>query len=392
LLGQDVDEAEAGRRAFGDLKQLQKRLEEYIQKPRFRYARMKASAELGEKDIVTRALPAAESTAVRGDFHLRMGRIAEARELLEQALRLDPNLALARESMGFLHYRLGERDEAAQCFAQAVKLDSHSYLAHYFHAMLIVERGAQQEFLPEAETSLRRAIELNPNFAPAYATLAAFYSLRKETLEQAFTAARKAVQLEPGDAQYSIGLGQVLLRMERIADARFVGEHALAAAKSPEMRALGESFMRQIDQYQDYVAQRKRYDEEARAAREQLQARVSAEARIDPPADRNRPAESTQVPASVAEAKPRLYSALGKITEVSCASPPAMNLTLTLGALVMRLHATNFFKVDYLTTSWKPPANFNPCTHLKGLSAQLSYKLVQGQDYDGEIASVEVRK
>jgi hypothetical protein len=222
--------------------------------------------------------------------------------------------------------------------------------------------------------------------------LAAFYSLRKETLEQAFTAARKAVQLEPGDAQYSIGLGQVLLRMERIADARFVGEHALAAAKSPEMRALGESFMRQIDQYQDYVAQRKRYDEEARAAREQLQAQVSAEARIDPPADRNRPAESTQVPASVAEAKPRLYSALGKITEVSCASPPAMNLTLTLGALVMRLHATNFFKVDYLTTSWKPPANFNPCTHLKGLSAQLSYKLVQGQDYDGEIASVEVRK
>jgi len=392
LLGQDVDEAEAARRAFGDLKQLQKRLEEYIQKSKFRYARMKAPAELGGKDIATRTLPVAESTSVRGDFHLRMGRMAEARELLEQAVRLDPSLAFARESLGFLHYRLEERDEAAQCFAQAVKLDSHSYLAHYFHAMLIVERGTQQESLPEAETSLRRAIELNPNFAPAYATLAAFYSLRKETLEQAFTAARKAVQLEPGDAQYSIGLGQVLLRMERITDARFVGQQAMAAAKSPETRALAQTFMQQIDRFQDYLAQRKRYDEEARAAREQLQAQVSTESQVNPPAKPNRPAESIQTPASVAETKARRYSAFGKITEVSCASPPAMNLTLSLGALVVRLHATNLFKVDYLTTSWKPPANFNPCTHLKGLSAQLSYALVQGQDYDGEIASVEVRK
>ncbi len=38
------------------------------------------------------------------------------------------------------------------------------------------------------------------------------------------------------------------------------------------------------------------------------------------------------------------------------------------------------------------PANFNPCAHPKGRQAQMSYTLVQSQDYDGEIVSVEVRK
>ena len=82
----------------------------------------------------------------------------------------------------------------------------------------------------------------------------------------------------------------------------------------------------------------------------------------------------------------------GRLTQISCAAPPAMELTLSAGGLTMRLHATNYFKVDYLTTSWKPPANFNPCTHLKGLSAQISYTLAQGQAYDGEIVSIEVRR
>ncbi len=392
LLQQEVDEAEAARRAFGDLKQLERKLEEHIRRSDFWYKRMKSPYDLGEKDTATRTLTAAESTALRGDFHLHTGRVAEARALLEQALRLNPNLPLANESMGFLHYRLGEREEAARWFAQAVKLDSQNYLAHYFHAMLIVARGALQESLPEAEASLRRAIELNPNFAPAYGTLASYYSLRKETLEQAFAAARKAVQLEPGEAKYSIQLGQVLLRMERIADARYVGQRALTAAKSPEMQSLAEMFMQQIDQYEGYLAQRKRDEEEARAAREQLAAQLSSEAESEPPAKRNRPTESAQPPPSAAGAKSRRYSAFGRITEVSCASPPAMNLTLNLGGLVMRLYAGNYFKVDYQTTNWTPPANFNPCTHLKGRQAQMSYTLVQGQDYDGEIVSVEVRK
>jgi hypothetical protein len=312
--------------------------------------------------------------------------------LLEEALRLDPNLALAYESMGFLHFRGGELEEAAKHFARAVELDSRSYLAHYYHAMLMVQGSMRADAFPEAEASLRRVIELNPNFAPAYSMLAMFYSQRKETLEKALAAARKAAELEPGELRHYLNLGQVLLRMDRTEEARVIGERVLAAARSPDIRAAAEVFLREASRYQEYLTERKRYEEEARVSREQLSAFIRADASPDAAAKTEASPQPAQPAPSPEAAKPRLYSAFGKITAVACSAPPAMELVLNLGALVLRLHAPNYFKVDYLTAAWKPPANFNPCLHLKGLSAKLSYTLVQGQDFDGEIVSLEVRK
>ncbi len=392
LIANDVDAIEAARQAFGDLKPFEKKVESYVRQASFHYYYLKSPARVTEKDFVPRTLPPAESAALRGDFHLHMRRMAEARALLDEALRLDPNLALAYESMGFLHYRGGEREEAAKHFARAVELDSRSHLAHYYHAMLLVKGSIRADTLPEAEASLRRVIELNPDFAPAYSMLAMFYSLRKETLEKALAAARKAAELEPGELRHYLNLGQVLLRMERTVDARVIGDQVLAAARSPDIRAAAEAFLREVNRYQEYLAERKRYEEEARVSREQLSSYV----RSDTPANAAAKPAAAQEPAQPAPpsgaAKPRLYSAFGRITEVACSAPPAMDLTLNLGALVVRLHAPNYFKVDYLTTAWKPPANFNPCVHLKGLSAKLSYTLVQGEAYDGEIVSLEVRK
>ena len=82
----------------------------------------------------------------------------------------------------------------------------------------------------------------------------------------------------------------------------------------------------------------------------------------------------------------------GKIAEVVCEQPAEMYLTLTMHSITMKLHATNYFKIDFLTTSWQPPPKFNPCVHLKGLTAKVSYKLVHGQGYDGEITSIEVQR
>ncbi len=392
LLANDVDEVEAARRAFGDLKQFEKTVESYVRQSSFHYYLLKSPAETPEKDFLTRSLAPAESVALRGDFHLHTRRPAEARALLEEALRLDPNLALAHESMGFLHFQMGAREEAAKWLARAVKLDSRSYLAHYYHAMLMLQGSPQSESFAEAEASLRRAIELNANFAPAHSTLAMFYSLRKETLEQALAAARRAVELEPGELRYYLDLGGVLLRMDRADEASLIGQRVLAAARSPEIRAATDAFLEELSRYREYLAQRKRYEEEARASREQLQSYLRADAAAghsknpEPPPEASRPAQ----PSSVAST--RLYSSFGRITEVTCSSPTAMNLTLNLGGMVMRLRAPNYFKIEYLTTAWKPPANFNPCLHLKGLSAKLSYTLAQAQDYDGEIVSIEVRK
>lgn len=393
LVENDVDEIEAARRAFGDLKTLQQKIESYVRQSTFFEFVVKTSTEVNDKDFLARTLSPAETAALLGDFHLHRRRTNEARALLEEALRLDPNLGLANESVGFLHHQLGDRQEAATWFARAVKLDSRSYLAHYFHALLMVEGAPQPESFAEAEASLRRATELRPNFAPAYAALATLYSIRQETLEHALAAARKAAELEPGDPRYYLTYGQVLLRLQRVEDARVVGQRFLAAAKSPEIRTLAESLLQEIARYEDYLAQRKHSEEEVRASRAQLAADLRNEEEAKTSETPQPPSKTSHVPpGAVGPTSARRYSAFGTITQLSCARPPALELTLNLGAMVIRLHAANFSKVDYLTTTWKPPANFNPCAHLNGRSAQVSYTLVQGQPYDGEIVSVEIRK
>ena len=392
LIQTDVDDLEAARRAFGDLKQFQRNLESYVRQSRFTYLRGKTPADLKEKDFTSRALPPAESAVIRGDFEVRRGRYVEARAMLEQALRLDPSLAQAHEAMGFLLYRQGTRDEAAKYFARAVQLDSKSFLAHYLHAMLLVEGSRDTDSFADAEASLERCISLNPNFAPAHATLASFYSMRQQTLEKALAEARKAAELEPSELHYYLNMGHILLRMERTDDSRVIAQRILAQANAPEWRMAAEALLQEISRFQDYLAQRKRYEEEARASREELETYLrkepNAETPPTPPASR---AASTTPQTATGAPGGRRYGMFGKITQISC-TPPAMEVSLTVGGLTMRLHAADALKVDYLTTSWKPPANFNPCKHLKDLTAQVTYRLTPGQPYDGEIVSIEVRR
>src|SRR2546426_10270435 len=128
-----------------------------------------------------------------------------------------------------------------------------------------------------------------------------------------------------------------------------------------------------------------------RPSREQLQSYLRSDARAHPPSSGEAPPAKTPgtPPGAAGASSARRYAMFGRLTQISCAAPPAMELTLSAGGLTMRLHATNYFKAEYLTTSWQPPANFNPSTHLKGLSAPISYTLVHGQAYDGRNVSIE---
>ena len=88
----------------------------------------------------------------------------------------------------------------------------------------------------------------------------------------------------------------------------------------------------------------------------------------------------------------RLYSMLGRIEEASCSANQALDVTLTMGGTRMRLHSDDVTKINFFSTTWKPPANFNPCVHLRGLTAVVSYRLAKDQSFDGVIWSIEIRR
>jgi tetratricopeptide (TPR) repeat protein len=390
-LRKGATERQAAEVAFGDLKKFDKTIGNYISRSSYYYLPTKPPADIDEKTFPARELTPAEAASVAGDFYVRTRRPVEARAALEQAMSLDPTLAAPRESMGLLCQIEGKLEEALQWFDQAVRLDSKSYLAHYYHAMMSSRGGLNADGMEAAEKALLRTVELNPRFAPAYSTLASLYAVRNEKLPEALKFAKKAVELEPGNLFHHLNLGNVLMRMDRVAEAETVGKRMLATARTNEERMAAQAYLQNLSSYRDYVVKKKRMDEE--------RARYEAEMRKQAEVERVRtetPPSTGQSTAPVAKGggtvEPRgrvTADGEGRVAAVTCQGP-VMDLTLEYLGDSFVLHSENYFKVEYLTVRWKAPANFDPCQHLKGRQVKVEYYVAVGKPFAGELVSLEV--
>ena len=397
LLNNDVNPTDAATQAFGDLKKLGNRLDLYLRGLTMPSVQVKQPVEVVEDNFAVRALSPAESATVRGDFHVYNRRLADGRALLEEALRLKPNYAPAHESMGFLHFREGKKEEAARFFDEAVKLDSRNYLAHYFHAMLVLEQNSSGEVPEGVVHDLKRTIKLNPDFPSAYLSLASVYGTRGQNLEEARGLAAKAINLEPGNLQGHLVLAHILLRQERPAEAAKICRRVLAATKTAEERAGAESLLSDAQQYSDYQAEMKQRAEEARATAEE-------EARIAERMERERAARKKLAWEDLRRVEPvepttdttepsaggMQVTVEGKVIEVSCTVKGALRLTLACPIYNLELQAANYHQVKLVAAEGNPPDGFNLCRQLKGLQAKITHK-AGGADA-GEIVSIELRK
>jgi tetratricopeptide (TPR) repeat protein len=240
--------------ASGDLPQLEHGLDAYVRSGRFRALRLSllpAVAESNDEEdpgITVRTVSPAESLVVRARFLLDGERPAAALPLLTEALRLDPNRTSVLEALGYFHFQQNNPIEAAGWFDRAIASRSAGYLAYYYRAILAgsVPTSAPGGAPVPAEDHLRRVIELNPGFAPAYARLANFHAREAGRPEEALRLLRQATALEPGDASHWLNLGRLLLELDRPGEARNAGEQGLAAARSTRSRELLHAFLREL--------------------------------------------------------------------------------------------------------------------------------------------------
>lgn len=247
LMSRHEDSIVAAQKAFGDLDQLQKALESYIGQGAFRYFRVSsAAAPIDDASFKVKTLSLAEADAIRADFLAYNQRIKDARALLDTVLQQDPNNVSAHETMGYLEFAAGNRESARKWYEQAVKLDSQNYLAHYYYAAMSIDAGSTDD--AQIEASLRAAIRLNPQFAPAYDQLASFYGMRREKLSQAHMLNMQAIQLDPGEVRYRLNAANILLEEIRPDDALRVLKQALSAAKTPEDVAKLQHRINEIEQ------------------------------------------------------------------------------------------------------------------------------------------------
>jgi len=279
-LGANRPIEEAFRESFQtDFAGMEKELRRYVDGRTFRAqtATFKHKLEF-DTEMQAAPLTEAEAEAHLGDLLLHTNRPEEAASRLEGALRLDPRLGMTHASLGMAYMRLRRFDDAKRHLREATAANAQNYLAHYYYAYTLSREGMDEhgfargyaaETGREMRASLRKAIELKPDFPESYHLLAFVNLVTGEEMEEGIRLLERARALAPGNPQYALVLAQLYLRQEKYDDARRTVEPLTRETADPQTRANARSVLSSID------AMRQQF-ERFRAVREEAEKRNAA--------------------------------------------------------------------------------------------------------------------
>ena len=217
LVERGGDPVEAFVTVYGSVRAVEIELAEHVDRTMFPAMRTEVPPPPPASEFQISELSDGEAYAAIGTFVATGPWPREARGHLERALADEPGSTAAMEGMGYMSLREGDLEAAEAWFEKAADSDETSYVAHYYKAVLLKQRMGPDD---EAEASLRRAIELNPSFAPAFVVLSAQLAADVERLDEALALATKATELAPDVSGAWRNLAHVLERMGREDEAR----------------------------------------------------------------------------------------------------------------------------------------------------------------------------
>jgi len=145
----------------------------------------------------------------RGDASRNSGNYSQATTEYNEALRLDPNNALAYLNRGSSFLQTYDFDSAMKDFNQAVRLSPNLAMAYVGRGVVYLNKNETDKAIVE----LNKAISLDANFAVAFSCRASAYAL-KQNLDQALADVNIALRLDPNLAQAYSLRGYIYLRKE----------------------------------------------------------------------------------------------------------------------------------------------------------------------------------
>lgn len=160
-----------------------------------------------------------KGAALRG-----LNRYEEALVACERAIRLDPNYVQAYNAMGLTLHNLNRYEDALAAYKQAIRLDSNYAIAIVYNNM-----GNTLSELKRYEDALavyEQAIRLDPNFALAYDNMGNTLGDLKQ-YEEALAAYEQATCLDPDYALAYYGKCYVLYALKRYEQALAAVEQAI---------------------------------------------------------------------------------------------------------------------------------------------------------------------
>ena len=166
------------------------------------------------------------------EAYLSAGRFQEARELVEQALAVQPTSAPIHNFLGQIHFLSGRHAEAEAAFRKALELDATLADAHNNLGALYDRTNRKAE----AEAEYRKALaELTyPTPQKVHLNLALLYASQGRD-DEALRALRTAVEIDPRYYQAHFELASLLDRTGKLEEA--AREYEVAA---PDYRNRGD--------------------------------------------------------------------------------------------------------------------------------------------------------
>jgi tetratricopeptide (TPR) repeat protein len=358
------DPIEAARQSFGDLKKLSDKLETYARQPTFYYARFPVESGLSEKDFSARALPPAEALTQEANFLLRNGSQSEALARLHEAAEADHEIPALHEALGYYHYLRSDNENAEKEFDEALAQDPKNAASYYYKAEILYRKnGYKKDTTPVIRADLEKAIEFDPDFAPAHAFLSIAYIESDETKPKSIAEAKRAIELEPGNLAYYIDLGRAALANGKIADAQTIADRAQKAASTARDRSIAASYAKRVASYN-----------------------TSANAKS---ADTNDAAHAvTSVDDLSDSAGANSSSAEGQITELICGKPPEVLLTLSTGKEQMLLHVADIGKIEIQVAGQSSSSTAIPCAQWKDRKGKVTFDVTPDGNAHGEVRSI----
>jgi eukaryotic-like serine/threonine-protein kinase len=149
----------------------------------------------------------------------------EAIPFNKRAIELDPNFALAYDSLGINYYNLNQPSLGADYLRKAFDLRDHVTEREKFHITAHYCSPATGE-LEKANQTSELWIQVYPRDFVPYSNLGTNYMVLGQ-YEKAATETREALRLEPSNVVSYENLGQIYLALNRFDEARTTTEEAL---------------------------------------------------------------------------------------------------------------------------------------------------------------------
>jgi tetratricopeptide (TPR) repeat protein len=229
--------------AFGNLDALERGFSAYVGRELFNFMRVNVDVSVKPERFSPRPLSAAETAVAQAAFHVVTQRPADARPLVEQAKKADPQLAATYEVDGMLLEGERKSEDARTAYEKAMELRSLSFYPYYRWAALTNGRPTSDATnLTRMNDALDQAMKLDGRFALSYG-LAAEVRLRQGRRDEALTLAQRGVALDPGRMQTHLSFARVLWGVSRRDDAQREAKESLALATSDGERQAAQQLI-----------------------------------------------------------------------------------------------------------------------------------------------------